>query len=76
MAASATRSDSLSSWWKVASIATMVVGFALLILITVKAYQEAPPIPAKTVDPASAVLFTSAAMCRLHPWGSNTEQKS
>src|SRR5215831_696978 len=60
MAMSAQTSDSLSSWWKVASVVTMAIGFALLILLTVKAYQSAPPIPAKTVDPAGAVLFTSA----------------
>src|SRR5215472_2007635 len=59
MAMSAQTSDSLSSWWKVASVVTMAIGFALLILLTVKAYQSAPPIPAKTVDPAGAVLFTS-----------------
>ena len=51
--------DSLSSWWKVASIAAMAVGFAVLILLTVKAYQNAPPIPGKVVDSAGAVLFTS-----------------
>jgi nitric oxide reductase subunit B len=59
MAMSAQTSDSLSSWWKVASVVTMAIGFALLILLTVKAYQSAPPIPAKTVDPAGTVLFTS-----------------
>ena len=37
--------ESLSSWWKVAAIVTMAAGFAILILLTVKAYQNAPPIP-------------------------------
>src|ERR1700756_697789 len=53
------RRDSLPSWWKVASIATMVVGFSVLILLTVKAYQSAPPIPVKVLDQTGAVLFTS-----------------
>ena len=53
-------SDSLSSWWKIAAIVTMVFGFGVLILITVKAYQNAPPIPATVVDPTGAILFTSA----------------
>jgi nitric oxide reductase subunit B len=52
-------SDDLSPWWKIASIVTMLFGFAVLILLTVKAYQNAPPIPARVVDPAGAVLFTS-----------------
>jgi nitric oxide reductase subunit B len=50
----------LSRWWKVASVITMVGGFAVLILLTVKAYENAPPIPARAVDPAGAVVFTGA----------------
>ena len=41
--------ESLSSWWKVAALGTMAAGFAVLILLTVKAYQNAPPIPNKFV---------------------------
>ena len=51
--------DVLSSWWKVAAIGTMAVGFGILILLTVKAYQNAPPIPAKVVDAADVILFTN-----------------
>ncbi|HEY7687601.1 MAG TPA: cbb3-type cytochrome c oxidase subunit I, partial [Dongiaceae bacterium] len=51
--------NTLSPWWKVASAITMVFGFGILILITVKAYENAPPIPAAVTDPAGAVLFTS-----------------
>src|SRR5215472_2480053 len=51
--------ESLSSWWKVAALATMAAGFAVLILLTVKAYQNAPPIPDKFADPAGAVVFTA-----------------
>ena len=36
----------------------MAAGFAVLILLTVKAYQNAPPIPNKFVNPAGAVVFT------------------
>src|SRR5271155_2090410 len=49
--------ESLSSWWKVAALVTMAAGFAVLILLTVKAYQNAPPIPDKFVDPAGGVVF-------------------
>ena len=52
-------SDALSAWWNVAAIVTMVLGFATLILLTVEAYRNAPPIPLKAVDPAGAVVFTS-----------------
>ena len=50
---------SLSSWWKVAALGTMAAGFAVLILLTVKAYENAPPIPKKFVNPAGAVVFTA-----------------
>src|SRR5215813_4111508 len=51
--------ESLSAWWKVAALGTMAAGFAVLILLTVKAYQNAPPIPGKFVDPDRAVVFTA-----------------
>ena len=51
--------DSLSAWWKIAAIVTMVFGFSVLIGVTVEAYRKAPPIPARVVDAAGAVLFTS-----------------
>src|SRR5215510_4314542 len=51
--------ESLSSWWKVAALGTMAAGFAVLILLTVKAYENAPPIPDKFEDPTGAVVFTA-----------------
>src|SRR5215469_12581842 len=51
--------ESLSSWWRIAALATMAGGFAVLILLTVKAYQNAPPIPDKVIDAAGAVVFTA-----------------
>src|SRR5215831_14905421 len=55
----ASPTESLSSWWKVAALGTMAAGFAVLILLTVKAYQNAPPLPDKFVDPTRAVVFTA-----------------
>ena len=55
--------ESLSSWWRVAALFTMVAGFAVLILLTVKAYQNAPPIPDKFVDPV--VPWSSRPMTSL-----------
>src|SRR5215467_9723652 len=51
--------ESLSSWWKAAALGTMAAGFAVLILLTVKAYENAPPIPEKFVNPAGRVVFTA-----------------
>ena len=58
-AAQAPASGPLSVWWKIAAIVTMVFGFSVLIGVTVEAYRKAPPIPARVVDAAGAVLFTS-----------------
>ena len=54
---------SLSSWWKAAALGTVAAGFAVLILLTVKAYQNAPPIPDKFVDPV--VPWSSRPMTSL-----------
>ena len=51
--------DPLSPWWLRAVAIVMVIGFAGLILITALAYRNAPPIPARTVDPRGALLFTA-----------------
>src|SRR5215468_7729613 len=51
--------ESLSPWWRVAAIVTMAACFAVLILLTVKAYQNAPPIPDKFVDPAGPVVLAA-----------------
>ncbi|HEY2876593.1 MAG TPA: cbb3-type cytochrome c oxidase subunit I [Reyranella sp.] len=48
----------LPSWWKILAILTMLFGFAVLIGLTVEAYRQAPPIPAKVVDPAGKTVFT------------------
>lgn len=50
--------EQLSPRWKHAVIATFILGFAVLILLTFKAYQNAPPIPARVLDASGAVVFT------------------
>ena len=37
----------------------MIFGFAVLILMSLRAYQNAPPIPAKAVAPGGEVVFTA-----------------
>ena len=50
--------ETLSPWWRRFSILTMALGFAVLILLTVKVYHEAPPIPDKVTGPDGSVVFT------------------
>ena len=49
----------LSPWWLRAVGIVMVLGFAGLILITTLSYRNAPPIPARTVDPRGTLLFSA-----------------
>lgn len=51
-------SEQLSPWWGRAVAFTFLFGFAVLILLTVKAYQNAPPIPDRVVDSAGTIVFT------------------
>jgi len=48
----------LSRWWLHAILIPMVFGFAVLRVLTKKAYNDAPPIPKQAAAPNSAVLFT------------------
>lgn len=48
----------LSPWWIRSILVVMVVGFAVLIALTVLGYKKAPPIPGKVVDAHGATLFT------------------
>ena len=50
--------EQLSPWWGRAVAFTFVLGFTVLILLTVKAYQNAPPVAGRVVDPAGMVVFT------------------
>ena len=50
----------LSPWWLRAIVIVMMIGFAVLIVITALAYRNAPPIPKIVADPqASRCLRTS-----------------
>jgi nitric oxide reductase subunit B len=50
----------LSPWWVRAVLIVMVLGFSGLIAVTVLAYHNAPPIPARVIGADDAVLFTGA----------------
>lgn len=51
--------EALSPWWPRAVAIVMVLGFAVLILLSMMVYQNAPPIPARAVVPDGEVVFTS-----------------
>jgi nitric oxide reductase subunit B len=47
----------LSAWWRHGTLLVMSFGFAVLTVVTVQTYTNAPPIPRQVVDPSGAVLF-------------------
>lgn len=52
------RTETLSPWWRGGVLTAMIVGFSVLIGMTVNAYQVAPPIPDTVVGPDGATIFT------------------
>ncbi len=51
--------EKMSSWWVRSIVLIVLLCFAILIWVAVSAYENAPPIPAKVVDPSGRTLFTS-----------------
>jgi len=51
---------SLSPWWRKGVVLTLVIGFALEILVAFHSYRNAPPIPDNILDSAGQVVFTGA----------------
>src|SRR5579862_9223100 len=52
-----THAASLSPWWRHSAIFVMIVGFTILSIVTVKTYDNAPPIAARVVDGAGHTIF-------------------
>ncbi len=50
--------DRLSPWWRNAVILILIVGFSILIGVTVGAYRDAPPIPDRVVGPSGQLVFS------------------
>jgi nitric oxide reductase subunit B len=50
--------ERLSRWWPRTVVAVILVGFSVLIMLTIKVHYDAPPIPDRIVDERGAVLFT------------------
>jgi nitric oxide reductase subunit B len=51
-------SGSLSPWWRNAVVLVLIVGFSILIGVTVSAYRDAPPVPERVLGPSGQVVLT------------------
>jgi nitric oxide reductase subunit B len=51
-------SQTLSPWWRNSVIIVLVIGFAVLIWMAMRAHEDAPPIPEKVVGPSGETIFT------------------
>jgi nitric oxide reductase subunit B len=50
--------ESLSNLWRIGGVLTLLVGFTILIVISAKAYRDAPPIPERVIGPSGEVVIT------------------
>lgn len=50
--------EPLSPWWLRSVLITLVAGFAVLIFLTAKVYEDAPPIPERVVSQEGKVVST------------------
>jgi nitric oxide reductase subunit B len=48
----------LSPWWRRAGLAILISGLTVLLMVTLKVYQEAPPIPKQVLAADGTLLFT------------------
>ena len=51
-------SEQLSPWWRQAVILVLILGFTVLIVLAIKTYRDAPPIPDKVIAESGEVVFT------------------
>jgi nitric oxide reductase subunit B len=51
---------SLSPWWRHSVIIVMVIGFTILIWLSIRTYSDAPPIPEKVSNASGKTIFTGA----------------
>jgi nitric oxide reductase subunit B len=58
MAQSTSTTSGLSPWWRNGVIIVMIVGFSVLIWLSVRTYENAPPIPENVVGESGEVIFT------------------
>ncbi len=51
-------SETLSPWWRHTVIIVMIVGFTILIWLSVRTYSDAPPIPVAVASTSGKTIFT------------------
>ncbi len=51
-------SGQLAPWWRQTVILVLILGFTVLIVLAIKTYQDAPPIPDKVIAESGEVVFT------------------
>jgi len=51
-------SESVSPWWRWGVLGVILLGFSILIFLSVKSYRDAPPIPERVVNRAGETIFT------------------
>src|SRR5574340_1785029 len=56
----ASKPDVLSPWWRQAVILVLIGGFTILVLLAIRTYRDAPPIPGTVVGPTGETIFTRA----------------
>jgi nitric oxide reductase subunit B len=52
------QSGQLSPWWRQAVILILILGFTVLIVLAIKTYQDAPPIPDRVIAESGETVFT------------------
>ncbi len=50
--------DVLSPWWRQAVILILIAGFTILVMLAIRTYRDAPPIPGTVVGPTGETVFT------------------
>lgn len=50
--------DLLSPWWRQAVILVLIAGFTILVILAIRTYRDAPPIPGTVIGPTGEVVFT------------------
>ena len=51
-------SQKLSPWWRRSVIIVLVIGFSVLIWMSIRVYEDAPPIPENILGPSGETIFT------------------
>lgn len=45
-------------WWRQGVILILIAGFTALVMLAIRTYQDAPPIPERVVGPSGETVFT------------------